>query len=748
MYSKVYAVAAEDSARLHCASGGAFYLAAVYVLQKGGVVCGARYADDFRAVFHTVIDSEHDLAVLLSSKYVQSDSRDSYTRVGQALSAGKLALFCGTPCQCAGLRSFIEAMEIPDGNLIIADLICHAAPSPKAWQFFVDEKIAAVTKRYAESGEKIVRAVATHVNQRSKRNGWQTNIELELQISLELADGSRITHSEFEEKANERSWWYPWLHRNAAARITCYNCAFACKARQGDITLGDFWGVDDVVPGMNDDKGLSLVLARAKGVDFINKVAQSSGCSIKIFRELNYLEAECALLPQRGMRGGWPLTREREAFFDALEASGFHAAATKLLEVPRPNPAQAPVTESGTYDVGIVGWYYSGNIGDVLTNWATYRFFELQGLRPLMIADPYLPAEKFSERQRTSFDSVKIYYNISDFRPIEKLSELNDSCKKFVVAGGATWSWYLLVKKPDFYDLGFADESSRKVSFVPSLLAANTEEYTAGISAEDKPAIQSFADNFKRFDTVFIRDTTAQNVMEEVFGVTKSIRTYDPVLFIQKEAYAPLIESCTAEIPENPYIFYYLFDMHLPFIVHYHGLANKMGLSEIFLVPSRNQSLEDYCAYREHVKNSGFSTAEATIENWVGLTAKSDYVLCDSFHAAALAIRFAKPFVVLKPRNEDGRFDFLEYLGLDDRIMTENFTDIAKMEEILKKPVDWKSVNAKLDKKCSADAKLLKKIMKIPNKAQSAKTKFKRFLWPMGKLCKHFQRSRSNGDRK
>ena len=334
LYSGAYAIAANNDIRFNSASGAAFYLVAGYMLSSGGVVCGARYSDNFREVCHTVIESERDLAPLMSSKYVQSDVRDSFKRIIEALCSNRPVLFCGTPCQCAGLRKILETKEITDDNIIIIDLICHSVPSPKAWKLFIDETISNIIRQYSPQfgTRKLVSTKVINANQRSKLNGWQTNLLLELELQLD--DGSVILHSEFERKTDDYSWWYPWLRRNAAARKTCYNCVFACKARQGDLTLGDFWGVDDIIPGINDGNGITLVFARRKGVDFINKIAKCS--ESKLFRELTYLETERAAANQKGLNGGWALLQERETFFSELNVSGFFSANKKLLNLDPP----------------------------------------------------------------------------------------------------------------------------------------------------------------------------------------------------------------------------------------------------------------------------------------------------------------------------------------------------------------------------------------------------------------------------
>ena len=51
--------------------------------------------------------------------------------------------------------------------------------------------------------------------------------------------------------------------KNYSLRPSCYHCA-AKTYRTADITLGDFWGAEDVQMGLDDGKGISVVIFRTK----------------------------------------------------------------------------------------------------------------------------------------------------------------------------------------------------------------------------------------------------------------------------------------------------------------------------------------------------------------------------------------------------------------------------------------------------------------------------------------------------
>lgn len=120
--------------RLSSSSGGIFALLAKYILKANGIISGA-IVDENLKVKHITIDNEKDLKPILGSKYVQSDIECVYNEIKDYLKEGRLVLFSGTPCQVAGLKSFLNA---DFNNLITVDIICHGVPSPLVFRKYLD----------------------------------------------------------------------------------------------------------------------------------------------------------------------------------------------------------------------------------------------------------------------------------------------------------------------------------------------------------------------------------------------------------------------------------------------------------------------------------------------------------------------------------------------------------------------------------------------------------------------------------
>ena len=229
------AVANDDEIRLQSSSGGVFSLLANAILERGGVVFGARFDDSF-AVFHSYTETEEGLAPFRGSKYSQSDLRGAYSQVDRFLKENRPVLFTGTPCQIAGLRAFLRGKEAE--NLYLVSVVCHGAPSPLVW------------KDYLESISRGVRP--TEVNMRNKENGWS---QYRMIIRRE---GQDI----FNMQATDTPFMRAFI-KNYTLRPSCYSCQF--RGNHGsDLTLGDYWSIEEYHPDLSDNKGTSLILVYSR----------------------------------------------------------------------------------------------------------------------------------------------------------------------------------------------------------------------------------------------------------------------------------------------------------------------------------------------------------------------------------------------------------------------------------------------------------------------------------------------------
>lgn len=225
----------DDVVRQQSSSGGVFTLLAREVISGGGVVFGAAF-DEFWEVVHRYAEDLEGLTAFMGSKYLQSRIGDSYKKAEEFLRIGKRVLFSGTPCQVAGLKSFLRKDY---DELLTVEVICHGVPSPLVWRTYI--KDISVDQNISE------------INFRSKRESWK-------RYSVVIRSKDRkILDQPFYENPYMKGFL-----SDIYLRPSCHACSFKSGSSGSDITLGDFWGVENYLPKFDDDKGVSAVIVNTE----------------------------------------------------------------------------------------------------------------------------------------------------------------------------------------------------------------------------------------------------------------------------------------------------------------------------------------------------------------------------------------------------------------------------------------------------------------------------------------------------
>lgn len=229
-------------------SGGMFALLSRKVLSEGGVVCGAAFDGRCRGVRHVLVENVTDLDAVMRSKYVQSSiGKEVYRGVREAIRSGRRVLFAGTACQVAGMRGYLGKLGESDLFLSV-DVICHGVPSPELWSRWVDYRSEAFGSDVCD------------VNMRSKTTGWLSYSAMYKHIAEKDNTGDT------ESQVFGKDWYMKAFLANASLRSSCLACP-AKRSSGADITLGDFWGFQNIHPEVDNSKGVSAVLCNTeKGV--------------------------------------------------------------------------------------------------------------------------------------------------------------------------------------------------------------------------------------------------------------------------------------------------------------------------------------------------------------------------------------------------------------------------------------------------------------------------------------------------
>lgn len=282
-----------ESDRRKSTSGGVFSLLAEYVIEEGGIVYGAAYAPDF-SVHHIAITKRQELSLLQGAKYTQSVIGSCFSKIKSQLHSEYLVLFSGTPCQCAGLKSFLGKEY---SNLITVDIICHGVPAPKVWQAYIDYR----------SNKENNGIRPQKINMRSKVSGWSR-----YGYSTEFDYGNgKITRIH-----NSQDLFMQAFTGNICLRNSCSNCKAKGVERCTDFTLGDYWGIWNQHPEFDDNKGTSVVFVHSqKGREILEQLSDKMDC-LKVDIEVAYKE-------NGSLVNSSPAHSGRDEFLEQITADNF-----------------------------------------------------------------------------------------------------------------------------------------------------------------------------------------------------------------------------------------------------------------------------------------------------------------------------------------------------------------------------------------------------------------------------------------
>ena len=229
---KAYAIRLiSEKKRSQSQSGGAFTAISEYILNLGGVVYGVFQDKDLKVKYKRV-EACKELGGLKGSKYVQAINDGIFTKAAYDIKQGRHVLFCGTPCFADGLLKYLEARKCSTEKLVVCDIVCHGVPSPGIYEEYIR-----LLKN--KQGNQIKSFIF-----RDKRFGWRRNIS-----TYNVKNRNMVTSN-----------YINIFESQCCLREICYECPYASLNRVGDLTIGDYWGIEKIHPEWDDNTGVSLLL--------------------------------------------------------------------------------------------------------------------------------------------------------------------------------------------------------------------------------------------------------------------------------------------------------------------------------------------------------------------------------------------------------------------------------------------------------------------------------------------------------
>ena len=220
--------------RVDSTSGGIFSELAFKMFDQGGYVGGAVYNEDY-SVSHILTNNRNKLDEIRSSKYTYSLTDELFPEVKKQLKAGNKVLVCGAPCQISGLYTFLKKDY---ENLITCDFICKSVNSTKVFQ------------KYIEWLENKYQSKAKKIKAKDKTTGWH-----KFSMRVDFENGKSYVADRYNDP-----FFVGYLQTELFTMEACFSCEFRGFPRSADITLADFWGIENVDKSMDQDLGTSLIM--------------------------------------------------------------------------------------------------------------------------------------------------------------------------------------------------------------------------------------------------------------------------------------------------------------------------------------------------------------------------------------------------------------------------------------------------------------------------------------------------------
>lgn len=626
---ETYAYMASDEIREKSSSGGVFHNLARTVLSRGGAVCGVAYKDDFTTQ-HILVEDEEDLKKLRGSKYVMSDVGNVYREIRKKLDEGKRVLFSGCPCQVAGLNAYLGE-RAKDENLLMVDLICHGIPSVKAFKKYIADMHA--------------NREIDYIGYKEKEYGWHAS------MTIDFSNGERY-NSPCEKDA------YFWSYLSGVNKNeSCGSCKFARIPRQGDITIGDFWGIAKYKKELNDGKGTSVVLINnAKGQKYFDeikncaKLVEKTPLDAAVGGNANLVQS-----PKNHV--------SRNQFFKNLSSRRFGELAKWSYSTER-------------YDVGLVGIPTYVNFGGALTYYALYCLLEDSGFRTVMISRPRscgrppIMPELVYEHNPYPPNTLRL-----TLRDKEEMRSMNQICEAFLVGSDQLFNADLYYKFGEMITLDWVSDNHRKVAYAASFghnVFWGREELRA-----------KMAHDMQKFDAFSVREEDAVALAKNSFGIDAEW-VLDPVFLCDKSHYIEIAENASRK-STKPHVFAYILDPDKTknSIVK---LCSKEKSLEVELFSEMLFKPTDKKLKSEQEKFH-FELRQAKIEERLYSLIHSDFVVADSFHGVCFAIIFEIPFIAILNKNRGASrfYTILEKLNLLNRLVSSK----EEAEAIINQNVDF-----------------------------------------------------------
>ena len=612
-----YAFMASNEERMRSSSGAAFPVLVYEFIKNGGYVSGAVWNNDF-GVEHIVSNNPEDIEKMRGSKYLQSDTKNCYKEIKELLNNAKKVLFTGCPCQVAGLKKYLQKDY---ANLFCTDIICHGVPSSKVFKKYIEEEIL------QNDDEKWI-----NTSFRDKISGWN-----------KYSITTKTTHTNLTMPSKNNLFMNAFL-KDLCLRQSCAVCQFALLPRQGDITIGDFWGIKNFRKKYDDEKGTSLVLLNNQKGEVLSNILKEKSILYEPV-PIQYAKTGNQCLIQSSIAN-----KNRNLFFNLIDNKNL----SDCLNYCK--------TDKTDYLV-VNFWDSDFNYGACLTAYAMQELISEYGYVAKMLDTgertncAYYKnswMEKFAQK----------YLNTTSQLDYKKSKKLSKSLKGVILGSDQVLRTSYTQKFIKKYLLDWVDRNTPKIAIAPSF--GHYKNEWLKYKNLTKNQLKFIKNNLRSFKYLSCREKSGIEIYKDVFGLNSDV-LLDPVFLLSKFKFENIANESDIDA-KNKVVVYVL-----------------------------ETKTENYISIKNQIKNNAEDVYEInryhhTVNDWIKLIKDCKFFITDSFHGVCFALIFNKPFVYIENNiRGNSRFDNInELFSLDRFVYDKNKT----IEEYLK--VDYSVINQKI----------------------------------------------------
>jgi len=446
----------------------------------------------------------------------------------------------------------------------------------------------------------------------------------------------------------------------------CENCHFCGFPRQGDLSIGDYHGIDEHDPFANDHKGISAVLINnPKGEKLLEILkGQATLCRetpLDWVKQHNRVRLE-----------GFSAHPDRDRFYELIQTHSFSQTVEFL--------------QNRRFDIGVVGNWSWPNYGSHLTYYALYSTLKEMGYSVLMIGWPRESGWPVHERPSLFGHCPYPEYAMEPvYERKHDMKALNDRCLAFVQGSDQLFNNQLYHAFGKIITLDWVYSYKKKIAYAASF-GHDYKRMRPELWGSDFDRAE-MAHFMQQFDAFSVRELSACYITKEHFGIDAEW-VLDPVFLCGRGVFDKLADDGIGSLPQEKFLFSYILDPDIKKGNVLKYCADKLGLNlrvvlDAELSPERGEGNWDID-----------TLVNVNVEQWISHIRGAEFIITDSFHGVCLAIIFEKNFIAIaNPIRGITRFEsLLEMLNLKDR-MVEDLHDITSRPDLLM-PVDFSRVKA------------------------------------------------------